>query len=97
MKLDEAVSAAETGYCLGRAWWGNSIMPEALTAVMTYLFDEVGLNRIAARHDRNNPKSGRVMEKSGMKLEGILREAGRNNCGICDEVCYSALKRDRCG
>lgn len=70
-------------------------MPEALNAVMDYLFDVVGLNRIAACHDANNPKSGRVMEKAGMKREGILRAAGKNNLGIHDEVWYAMIRNGR--
>ena len=92
--LHEEVEAADIGYCLGRAWWGQGIMPEALRAVIDYLFAEVGLNRIAANHDNNNPKSGRVMEKAGMKQEGILRMAGKNNQGICDEVWHSILREE---
>lgn len=97
VKLDEKIEAAEIGYCMGQAWWGRAIMPEALRAVMAYLFDEVGLNRVAACHDGNNPKSGRVMQKAGMKFEGILRAAGINQQGICDMVWYSMLKTEhRC-
>ena len=70
-------------------------MPEALKAVMDYLFDVVGLNRIAACHDVNNPRSGRVMDKAGMKQEGILRAAGKNNLGICDEVWHATIREDR--
>lgn len=95
VKLNEETEAADIGYCLSREFWGRGIMPEALRAVMDYLFDVVGINRIAAYHDVKNPKSGRVMEKAGMKLDGILRANGRNNQGICDEVWYSALRDDR--
>ena len=95
VKLDEEKEAADMGYCLGRAFWGRGIMPEALQAVMSYLFDTVGLNRVAACHDTNNPKSGRVMAKAGMKREGMLRGAGKNNLGICDEVWYALLRGDR--
>ena len=93
--LTEEIGAAEIGYCLGRAYWGRGIMPEALTAVENYLFDEAGLNRITAGHDVNNPKSGRVMEKAGMKREGILRQAGKNSQGLCDMAVYAILKNDR--
>ncbi len=93
--LNESIEAADIGYCLSRAAWGQGIMPEALKAVMDYLFDVVGLNRVAARHDVNNPKSGRVMEKCGMRLEGTLRASDRNNCGICDIVCRSMIRSDR--
>jgi Acetyltransferases, including N-acetylases of ribosomal proteins len=95
IKLDERIDAADMGYCMSRAYWGQGLMPEALIAVMDYLFDVVGLNRVAACHDANNPKSGRVMEKAGMKLEGILRAAGKNNLGICDEVWQAMLRSDR--
>lgn len=94
-QLDEKTEAATIGYCMSKAFWGQGLMPEALKAVMDYLFDVVELNRIAARHDFNNPKSGRVMEKAGMKLEGTLRAAGRNNLGICDIVCRAMLRSDR--
>ena len=90
--LDEKIEAAEIGYCMGKAWWGQAIMPEALKAVIAYLFSEVNLNRIAACYDSNNPKSGRVMEKAGMKLEGILRSAGINNQGVCNKVWYSIIR-----
>ncbi len=71
-------------------------MPEALKAVMDYLFDVVGLNRVAACHDANNAKSGRVMEKAGMKLEGTLRATGKNNQGVLyDKVWHSMIKSER--
>ncbi|MCR5324063.1 MAG: GNAT family N-acetyltransferase [Lachnospiraceae bacterium] len=95
VKLNEEVGSADIGYCMSRAYWGNEIMPEALKAVMDFLFDNVGLNRVAACHDANNPKSGRVMDKAGMKLEGILREAGKNNLGICDKVWHAMIRSDR--
>ena len=45
-------------------------------------------------YDKNNPKSGRVMQKIGMQYEGTLRGAGACNQGIVDEVWYSILKED---
>ena len=95
VKLEEAIESAEIGYCLGRKFWGRGIMPEALRAVMDFLFDTVGLNRITAGHDVNNPKSGRVMEKAGMRKEGILRASGINNQGIRDVAVWAALREDR--
>ena len=95
VKFNEATESADMGYCMSRAFWGRGIMPEALQAVMDYLFDVVGVRRVAACHDVNNPKSGRVMEKAGMKTEGILRGAGKNNLGICDEVWHAAVRSDR--
>lgn len=56
--------------------------------------EEVGANRVESRHDSNNPNSGKVMAKCGMKLEGILRQADRNNQGICDCCMYGILAQD---
>ena len=60
-----------------------------------YLFTEVGMNRIAARHDPNNPHSGGVMRKCGMVYEGTTRASDKNNQGICDAAHYAILRRDR--
>jgi len=91
VRQNPRVEEAEIGYCLGRAWWHRGIMSEALAAVMNYLFTEVGMNRIAARHDPNNPHSGGVMRKCGMIYEGTSRSSDRNNQGICDAAQYAIL------
>ena len=90
----EDIGEAEIGYCIGRNWWHRGIMSEALAAVIKYLFEEVGMNRVAARHDSNNPHSGGVMKKCGMKYEGTTRQSDRNNQGICDTDHYAILRAD---
>lgn len=94
VRMNEKVESADIGYCMGTAWWGKGIMAEALKAVIDYLFAEVGLNRVAACHDKNNPNSGRVMDKAGMQVEGILRASGLNQQGICDMVWHSILRSE---
>ena len=86
---------AHIGYCIGRQWWHQGIMSETLKAVMDFLFDAVGYHRVEAMHDPNNPHSGGVMKKCGMKYEGTLRQADRNNQGICDASYYGILKSER--
>ena len=87
--------SAHIGYCIGRDWWHQGIMSETLKAVINFLFDEVGYHRIEAMHDPNNPNSGKIMEKCGMKYEGRMRQADRNNQGICDACYYALLVADR--
>ena len=91
---EEDIGALELGWALGRAWWGRGIMPEAAGRVLRFLFEEVGADRIVARHDVDNPKSGRVMQKIGMRHEGTLRASARNNRGIVDMEVYAILRRD---
>lgn len=93
--MNEDISMVHIGYCLGRAWWRRGIMSEALKAVMDFMFDTVEVNRVESRHDPMNPNSGKVMQKCGMKYEGTLRSADRNNQGICDACYYALLRSER--
>lgn len=93
--MNDDVAMVHIGYCLGRNWWHQGIMSEALGAVMDFFFDVVGANRIESRHDPNNPHSGMVMRKCGMIYEGTMRSSDRNNQGICDACWYALLRSDR--
>ena len=92
VRMQEETGSMEIGYCIGRAWWGRGLMPEALEAVIQYLFQVVGVEVIRACHDPRNPNSGRVMRKCGMHLDGTMRHWGTNNQGVCDAVYYSLLR-----
>lgn len=93
--MKEDIFMVHIGYCLGRAWWRRGIMSEALKAVTDFMFDTVEVNRVESRHDPMNPNSGKVMQKCGMKYEGTLRSADRNNQGICDACYYALLRSER--
>ena len=85
----------EVGYCIGKAFWGRGIMPEALRAVMHYLFYEVGYKKIIARHDVQNYASGRVMQKAGMRFDKIIYNAGiRRDGSIYDVAVYVKYRDD---
>ncbi|MCD7928985.1 MAG: GNAT family N-acetyltransferase [Clostridiales bacterium] len=96
-RQDLRVNSVEVGYCMGRAWWGQGIMTEAFSVVLNFLFDQVGVNRVTARHDPENLASGRVMAKCGLRQEGVLRQSARNNLGVRDVVCWGVLRSDRPG
>lgn len=85
----------EAGYCIGRQWWHKGLMSEAFSAALRFWFDRVGINRVEAAHDVENPRSGAVMERCGMTREGILRQALRRSDGrLVDIVLYSVLAED---
>ncbi len=96
VQRDNRARRAHIGYCLGREWWHQGIMSEALAAVIDYLFSE-GYLRIDARHNVANPHSGDVMKKCGMQYEATLRQRGWDNSGIHDEALYSILAEDYTG
>ncbi|NLI60159.1 MAG: GNAT family N-acetyltransferase [Clostridiales bacterium] len=93
--LSDRDSRCEIGYCISKAHWNRGITTEALKRVMDFLFFDVGLNRIQAKHDILNPGSGKVMEKSGMKYEGTFREYFlRKDGSFGDMKMYAALKEE---
>lgn len=94
VSTDDAAEKAHVGYCMGRPWWHKGIMSEALKEVLEYLFREVGVNRIDARHDPRNPHSGGVMRKCGMRYEGTMRRSDHNNQGVCDASWYGILREE---
>lgn len=93
--LSEKYSSCEVACTVGRRFWNNGISTEATKAVINYLFKEIGMNRIEGRHNTLNLASGGAMQKSGMKFEGIMRQADINKNGdFCDLALYSILKSD---
>jgi len=64
---------ANIGYVLARACWGRGYMPEAVKSIVDWGFAQAGLYRVWAICDVENSASARVMEKSGMQREGLLR------------------------
>ena len=82
------------GYCIGRKWWHQGITSEAFEAVIRFMFDEVGVNRLEARHNVDNPNSGGVMKKCGLTYEGTLRQAATDNTGLMDLSVYSILRSE---
>ncbi len=90
--MNEKIDMVHIGYCIGSKWWGNGYMSEAFARIIPFLFDEVGAQRIEAQHDPNNPASGKVMEKCGLKYEGTLRKADWSNKGIVDAAMYGLIR-----
>ena len=80
--------SAEVGYVLNPEYWGKGIATEALSRVLEFGFENMGLHRIEARFIQENERSRRVMEKVGMTFEGVMREGMLikgvyQNIGIC--------------
>jgi ribosomal-protein-alanine N-acetyltransferase len=94
VKQWDDIKMVHIGYCIGKKWWNQGIASEALSVLIRFFFEEVGINRIESRHDPNNPNSGKVMAKCGMKYEGLLRQADKNNQGIVDTIYYGILAED---
>jgi [ribosomal protein S5]-alanine N-acetyltransferase len=83
---------AETGYELHRAYWRQSIMSEAMSAVLTYGFTGLGLHRIEANVASKNTRSKGLLLKLGFTYEGNLRQRYFFRDHFEDEHCFGLLK-----
>lgn len=91
MHPDGRAEDVELAYELGRAWWGRGYMTEAVGEVLRFFFRDVGFYRVHCYHAAENPASGRVMQKCGLRYEGIMKQACVCNGGRYDQVNYALL------
>ena len=67
LKELDKLKAREIGFVLSKDYWGKGLMPEAVKAVIDYLFNTVGLDVLVCGHFEFNEQSKRVQEKCGFK------------------------------
>jgi ribosomal-protein-alanine N-acetyltransferase len=84
----------EIGYALARKYWRQGLMTEAVRALLEYGFATLRLNRIEARCDVENTGSWKVMQKVGMKFEGVLRQNIILHGRARDARMYAVLREE---
>ena len=94
LNIDTEHSLTELGFWIGVEWWGQGYATEATRAVVHFVFSQLNLNRFYAHHMVRNPASGRVLEKIGMKREGLLRQRVRKWDRFEDVVLMAVLHED---
>lgn len=70
MKSDEA----EIGYWIGKPYWGQGLIPEAVRALLSRSFNDLGLDAVWCGYYEGNTKSKRVCEKCGFKFHHTNRD-----------------------
>ncbi|MCL1857883.1 MAG: GNAT family N-acetyltransferase [Oscillospiraceae bacterium] len=92
---DDNTRSCVIGYQMAINKRNKGYMTEAVACLLPFLILEVGFNRISGGHQADNPASGRVMSKAGMKYEGTLRQDFANKDGtIVDSILYSMIRQD---
>ncbi len=81
----------EIGYWLGAAFQGKGLMTKACRALISYAFDELGLNRVEIRCATENKRSRAIPERLGFTQEGIVREAEWLYDHYVDLIVYAVL------
>ena len=83
----------EIGYWIGRPFWGQGLIPEAVRELLRWCFTERGAARVWCGHSPGNDKSRRVIEKCGFThvCDGppVLWPDGQERA-----TCYYAVSRE---
>ena len=85
---------AEIGYAMGRKYWGQGYMHEALTGLIVHAFEVLNLRRLEADVDPRNTHSVRSLERLGFQREGHLRERWHVAGELQDAYFYGLLRRE---
>ena len=64
MKADEG----EIGYWIGRPYWGQGLIPEAVRCLLQRCFEDLGMSAVWCGYYDGNTKSRRVMDKCGFRF-----------------------------
>jgi ribosomal-protein-alanine N-acetyltransferase len=83
---------AEIGYVLARDYWGQGLMPEAVMAVLEYLFTTFDFRAVGCGHFVQNVRSRRVIEKCGFSAYGVAPY--KTQMGTTKKSQYYVLTRE---
>lgn len=72
--FEDADVAPETGYWIGRPFWGRGFATEALEGALVWAGKRWKRRALMAGHFADNPASGRVLEKAGFLYTGETRK-----------------------
>lgn len=94
LRFDEGTESCSFAYMLGECFWGKGFGTEALKAVFHFAFTQMEVTYITADHFTENPASGRVMEKAGMKCIRMLPQKYEKNGILHDAMEYTITQED---
>jgi len=82
------------GYCLSKRHWRQGFGTETAKGLVNFGFNGLGLHRIFATCMPANTASAHVLEKTGMQLEGRLRQHRRVKGKWRDSLVYAMLNQE---
>lgn len=92
--VDKTAKSTMIGYWLGGDVGGRGIMSKAVRAMVGFVFDDLGLNRLELQAHVDNLKSRALAERLGFQFEGVLRQVWTLHGELVDHAAYAMLKSD---
>ena len=90
LRIDWQVRRFEIGYWIRASAQGQGYVTEAVLALTTMAFEQLGARRVEIRMHDVNLKSRAVAERCGFELEGVLRNYGLSPDGELRNYCVYA-------
>ncbi len=67
--MTERDDECELGYWLGKPFWGQGLIPEAVKEILRHAFEDIGMSKVWVGYYEGNTKSKRVQEKCGFRYQ----------------------------
>ena len=92
-KIDRVNKNAQISYWIGKSYWNLGIATESINLLIHYAFCVLRLHKVYANVLNSNRASRRVLEKNGLKKEGVLKHSLYKGDKFHDVVLYYKLNR----
>jgi [ribosomal protein S5]-alanine N-acetyltransferase len=92
-RIDNVNKSGQIGYWIGKKYWNMGLATESINLLINYAFRVLRLHKVYANVLATNRASIRVLEKNGLKKEGILRDSIYKYDKFFDVVLYYRLNR----
>lgn len=93
-RFDEPSGRVELGFVLGRHWWRQGLMAEAVESVCAHVFSAMSLRRVEAEVNPANAASNQLLKRAGFTHEGTLRKRWVAKGEAYDTHFYGCLAED---
>jgi len=92
-RIDNVNKSGQIGYWIGKKYWNMGLATESINLLINFAFRVLRLHKVYANVLATNGASIRVLEKNGLKMEGILRDSIYKYDKFFDVVLYYKLNR----
>ena len=94
MFLPEILPAVEVGWRFDPAYWGQGLATEGARAALHEGFTTLGLDEITSVPQADNPPSGKVCERIGMRLDKVVSIPANDRRGELEALLYRLTREE---
>jgi ribosomal-protein-alanine N-acetyltransferase len=93
-QLNGSFETAEWGFALGSSFWGTGLFVESARALLAFVFNSMGTERLEARSSVQNGRGNGALQKLGALREAVLRRAFLREGVYHDQILWSIVASD---